>query len=123
MAAMAQRYQKPTQRERFGELSEGLPGSTKSVASRRTHLPSTAHLPSRRTSGRCGGRCQGVLGRDDVCGEKRQELGRPDGFLDWAGTLGYPLSDQEQVGRLETISCREAEDPSGVGSAHSTLRR
>jgi len=61
--------------------------------------------------------------RDDVCGEKREELGRPDGFLDWAGTLGYPLSDQEQVGRLETISCREAEDPSGVGSAHSTLRR
>jgi len=32
----------------------------------RTHLPSTAHLPSRGTSGRCGGRCQGVLGRDDV---------------------------------------------------------
>ena len=49
--------------------------------------------------------------RDDVCGEKRHELGRPDGFLHWAGTLGYPLSDQVQVGRLETISCREAEDP------------
>jgi len=38
-----------------------------------------------------------VLGRDDVCGEKRQELGRPDGFLHLAGALGYPLPDKVQV--------------------------
>jgi hypothetical protein len=30
--AMVLTAQKPTQRKRFGELSEGLPGSTKSVA-------------------------------------------------------------------------------------------
>ena len=30
--AMAFTHQKPTQRKRFGELPEGLPGSTKSVA-------------------------------------------------------------------------------------------
>ncbi len=30
--AMVSTAQKPTQRERFGEFSEGLPGSTKSVA-------------------------------------------------------------------------------------------
>jgi hypothetical protein len=30
--AMGSTAQKPTQRKRFGELSEGLPGSTKSVA-------------------------------------------------------------------------------------------
>jgi hypothetical protein len=56
-----------------------------------------------------------------MCGEKRQELGRPDGFLHLAGTSGYPLSDWVQVGGFERPS-REAEDPSGVGSAHSVRR-
>lgn len=66
-----------------------------------------------------------------MCGEKRQEpfdyaqdkLGRPEGFLLWVGALGLcPPPIHEQVGGHERPS-REVEDLSGVGSAHSTLRR
>ena len=57
-------------RRTAGAVRTHLP-STAHLPSRRTHLPSTAHLPWRAVpggagSGRCGGRYQGVLGRDDV---------------------------------------------------------
>ena len=55
-----------------------------------------------------------------MCGEKHQELGRPEGFLLWVGALGLcPPPIHEQVGGAEAKSCRDAEDPSGVGSAHT----
>ena len=54
-----------------------------------------------------------------MCGEKRQELGRPEGFLSWVSALGIcPPRTQVQVGGHERPS-RETEDPLGVGSAHT----
>jgi len=64
--------QKPLQRERFGQLSEGLPGST--------------------------------LERG-MCGEKQQELGRPQRFL--AGTWVRPLP---VTGRPTKTTSRRAKD-------------
>ena len=58
---------------RSTEGSVGAVNTCPRVPPGRTHLPSAAHLPSRRTSGRCGGLCQGVLGRDGV----RHSAGRP----------------------------------------------
>jgi hypothetical protein len=59
-----------------------------------------------------------------MCGEKHQELGRSEGFLPWMGALVLcPPPPYEQVSGHEARSCRDADDPSGVGSAYSTLRR
>ncbi len=54
-----------------------------------------------------------------MCGEKRQELGIPERFLSWVSALGIcPPLTRGQVGGHGRPS-REANDPLGVGSAHT----
>lgn len=72
--AMALTDQKPKQRDRNGEVSEGLPGSN--------------------------------LERG-TCGEKCQELGRPEGFLLYQ-RVGIPAT--ERTGRQTETKSRGVED-------------
>jgi hypothetical protein len=65
--AMVLTPQKPTQRKRFGELPEGLPGSTLERGMR---------------------------------GEKRQELGRPVGFLLREGSVARHTDNEPHKGKL-----------------------
>ena len=76
--AMALTHQKPIQRKRFGELPDGLPGSTLERGMR---------------------------------GEKRQELGSPQGFL----ATGRPT--RPQVGRLMVHG--ESDHPIVLGGRES----
>ena len=65
--------QKPTQRARYGECSEGL------------HLSCTAKYRA------------GVHKERGMCGEKRQGLGRPWWFLDAEGVRGVCARETDGV--------------------------
>jgi hypothetical protein len=91
--------QKPTQRKRIGELSEGLPGSTKSVASRRTSgrcvLRETHKNPSTSSGQAWETR---VFLREQVGGTKRQ-VGKPE-------TIGSQISPHRTCGGCRCSALR-----------------
>ena len=101
--------QKPTQRKRFGELPEGLPGSTKSVGCVER---SVRNLGGPLGSGGGKAVAQGIRILSHARGNPDTEVGR-----------SLPDPESPSAGKPRRAETRCAEDPTGVRSAYSTQRR
>jgi hypothetical protein len=107
--AMVLTRQKPTQRKRWGELSEGLPGSTKSVGCVERSVRNLGD-PSGSDSRKAG--AQGIRILSHARGNPDTEVGR-----------SLPATESPLAGKPCRAKTRDTEDPTGVRFADSTQSR